>query len=94
MPRGVSYKFSNELGKYSCSFFKRKEEIGNALYLPRKGWKLAVGNIITSYGSILHRELKPHIHLFRYDKVVLAFEIVDYDALEANEIGRWMKCKI
>lgn len=84
MPRGVSYEFSNDLGKYSCSFFKSKEEIGNALHLPRKGWKLAVGKIIDSYGSIMHRETKPHIHFFRYDKVVPAFQIINYHELDAK----------
>lgn len=80
--RGVSYAFSNDIGQYSCSFFKEKEDIRNAMHLPRKGWKIAIGTLMDSYGGILHKESKPHIHLFRYDNVVPAFEIIDYNELE------------
>ena len=48
------------------------------LHLPKKGWKLAIGFLNASYGSIQHRETKPHIHLFRYDGMVPEFEIVNY----------------
>ena len=81
-PRGVSYAFSGDIGKYSCSFFKTKWSIANALRLPQKGRKLAIGILINSYGGILHKESKPHIHLFRYDNVVPAFEIIDYNKLK------------
>lgn len=82
IPRGIPYKFSDEPGDYSCSFFKTKEALCNALHLPRKGWKLAIGNIVDSYGGIQHKNSKPHIHLYRYDKVIPEFEIVDYNKLD------------
>lgn len=81
LPRGVSYQYSNDPGSYSCSFFKSKEELANALHLPRRGWKLAAGTLIKTYGAIQHRETKPHIHLFRYDGIVPEFNIIEFDEL-------------
>lgn len=52
------------------------------MHLPRKGWKLAIGMLIDSYGGILQEPARAHIHLFRYDKVIPAFRIIDYDNLE------------
>lgn len=81
LPRGVKYEFSHEPGNYSCSFFKSKDELANALHLPKIGWKLATGNLIKTYGAIQHRETKPHIHLFRYDNAVPEFQIIEFDEL-------------
>lgn len=64
--------------------YGKKRSIANALSLPQKGRKLAIGTLIDSYGGILHKESKQHIHLFRYNKVVPEFRIIDYDEIKSE----------
>lgn len=69
MERNLPGYDPTEIESYSCSCFEDKQELINAMHMPRKNKKIACGHICADYGPCVKEKESSHIHWYLFEGV-------------------------
>lgn len=68
-PKGMEAEdWVNQIGQYSCSFWKTKEPLINAFKLPKRT-KILIKGVVKPEHGVIKEDPPLHIHCWRYEGV-------------------------